>query len=507
MIASDARAATMENQQGRHGRHSVDDLKGMYGRWGAALFVGSGIVGSISALVQQAAGLDATPAWLVNVVSTTIGVGAWFLPWSRWPIWAGLLFAPPAFALIALYNVLIGDPGQFAIFFIVIFAWIGLAQPRWTSLKFAPLAVVAHVLPYIIAGQYDVDAAVETLYVVAASVLVGETLSWVSHRLVATREALDEEAAFRPLVQNASDVIVAIDRFGVIRYISPSISLLTGRTPEQLSGVDIYTHVHPEDQERLRKAFEAAAVARGVAPPLELRYRHADGSWRWIEARVNNLLFDPTVGACCNIFTGDWRLMIVHEVENPALTPLLGRSVADIARERGRDDVDTFLDLVLEDNLGMQFTYELFNSDESRTPDLICDPRTMIGFSDGGAHVDMFCDAGYATYLLGTWVRDKQALTLEHAVKRMTTEPAAFFGITERGRIAPGMAADFAIFDLSRVGSKKRGEMAHDLPGGGRRLVVPATGIEYTIVNGSVLFEHGKDSGARVGQVLRSGRC
>jgi len=208
-----------------------------------------------------------------------------------------------------------------------------------------------------------------------------------------------------------------------------------------------------------------------------------------------------------NIFTGDWSLMIIHEVDNPALNPLIGRNVADIARERGRDAIDVFFELTLEDKLAMQFTYELFNSDESRTPDLICDPRTMIGFSDGGAHVDMFCDAGYSTYLLGTWVRDKAALSLEQAVKRLTTEPAAFFGITQRGRVAPGLAADFAIFDLARVGSKKRGEMAHDLPGGGRRLVVPATGIEYTIVNGVPLFERGKDSGARHGQVLRSGQA
>jgi N-acyl-D-amino-acid deacylase len=69
------------------------------------------------------------------------------------------------------------------------------------------------------------------------------------------------------------------------------------------------------------------------------------------------------------------------------------------------------------------------------------------------------------------------------------------------------LAADFAIFDLATVGSKKRGEMRNDLPGGGRRLVVPATGIEYTIVNGVPLFERGRDTGARAGQVLRSGRA
>ena len=207
------------------------------------------------------------------------------------------------------------------------------------------------------------------------------------------------------------------------------------------------------------------------------------------------------------IFGGDWKRAIIHEVDKPSLQDLLGRNVLDIARQRGKDALDTFLDLGLEDDLKMQFSYELFNSDESRIPELIRDPRTMIGLSDGGAHVDMFCDAGYCTYLLGTWVREREAMTLEHAVKRITTDPAAMLGITQRGKIAVGMAADFAIFDLTRVGSKKRGEMRHDLPGGGRRLVMPATGMEYTIVNGGVLFEHGKDSGIRSGQVLRSGRA
>ncbi len=205
------------------------------------------------------------------------------------------------------------------------------------------------------------------------------------------------------------------------------------------------------------------------------------------------------------VFSGRWDRAIVHEVKNPALRPLLGKSVAEIAKERGKDGLDTFLDLAIEDDLQLQYTYELFNATEERIPELISDPRVMIGLSDGGAHVDMLCDAGYCTYLLGTWVRDKGVLTVEQAVKRLTTEPAAFFGITQRGKIQKGLAADFAIFDLKTVGSQKRGEMRNDLPGGGRRLVMPARGVEYTIVNGAVLYEHQKYTGAMPGQVLRSG--
>lgn len=207
------------------------------------------------------------------------------------------------------------------------------------------------------------------------------------------------------------------------------------------------------------------------------------------------------------IFTANWDVMTVLQASNPAMQKYVGRRIADVAKERNSNPVDTFLDLAIEDKLQMQFNYELFNADESRIPELITDPRTMIGLSDGGAHVDALCDAGYCTYLLGTWVREKEVLTLERAVQRITTEPASLFGIKDRGRIATGLAADFAIFDMETVGSDKTGEMWHDLPGGGRRLVVPSRGIEYTIVNGQKLFEHGVDSGSRNGQIMRSGRA
>jgi len=104
-------------------------------------------------------------------------------------------------------------------------------------------------------------------------------------------------------------------------------------------------------------------------------------------------------------------------------------------------------------------------------------------------------------------VRDRQAMTLERAIQRITSEPADFFGIKNRGRLLPGLAADVAIFDYNTVGSNARGEMRNDLPGGGRRLVMPARGIEYTIVNGQTLYEHGKVSSGLPGQVLRSGNC
>jgi len=205
------------------------------------------------------------------------------------------------------------------------------------------------------------------------------------------------------------------------------------------------------------------------------------------------------------LFTGRWERLEVKEVVNPALKPLEGRTVGEIAAERRRHGVDVFLDVALEDELATQFSCALFNADEARIPELLCDPRTMIGLSDGGAHVDMLCDAGYATYFLGTWVRERQVMTLERAVQRLTSEPAEFFGIRNRGRLEPGLAADVVVFDAATIGSASRSEMRHDLPGGGRRLVVRSRGIEYTIVNGEIVYEGTKYSGRLPGRVLRSG--
>ena len=204
-----------------------------------------------------------------------------------------------------------------------------------------------------------------------------------------------------------------------------------------------------------------------------------------------------------HLFQGRWNRVEVLEVANQPLKAYERKTVAEAAEMRGKDPLDTFFELALEDDLNIQYTMQQYHEEGIRR--LITDPRTMIGLSDGGAHVNMLCDAGYCTYLLGTWVRERQAMPLEQAVKRITSEPADLFGIKDRGRLQVGRPADVTIFDERTVGSAKRARMQEDLPGGGRRLVMPAEGIEYTVVNGEVLYEHGKHSGAVPGQVLRSG--
>ena len=201
---------------------------------------------------------------------------------------------------------------------------------------------------------------------------------------------------------------------------------------------------------------------------------------------------------------GNWARITVHEVKNPALKRYEGQTVAEIAAAEGKDGVDALLDITLADDLDNEFTMQSFNTRVDRMTEILQNKDMLLGLGDGGAHLDMLCDSGYPTYVLGTWVRERGALTLEEAVRRMTSDPADFFGIRDRGRLAPGMAADVAIFDARTVASGGRPERLYDLPGGAKRMVMRSRGIEYTIVNGAVTWERGALTGAAAGQVLRS---
>ena len=201
---------------------------------------------------------------------------------------------------------------------------------------------------------------------------------------------------------------------------------------------------------------------------------------------------------------GNWERITLHEAQSDSLKSLEGLTVAEMARAQGKDAVDTFLDTAIADDLSCEFTMASFNTRVDRVAELLNDPSILIGLGDGGAHVDMLCDCGYPTYLLGTWVRERGVLSIEQAVRRLTSDPADFFGISDRGRLHPGLAADIVIFDPETVGSGNRGERRYDLPGGGKRMVMPSQGVQYTLVNGDVVYADGQIVGSGSGRILRA---
>jgi len=180
-----------------------------------------------------------------------------------------------------------------------------------------------------------------------------------------------------------------------------------------------------------------------------------------------------------------------------------GPSMADLAAERGVHPVELMIDLALEHDFKIYFRQPIANEDQSHVLEMMKHPRSVVTFSDSGAHVAQIMDSSLQTHLLSHWVREKEAFTLEEAVRQITFNTATFWGLHDRGLIREGMAADLVVFDPTTVGAQMP-EVVHDLPGGGKRLKQTAEGIKHTIVNGEILLSSNEHSGALPGRLLRA---
>ena len=179
------------------------------------------------------------------------------------------------------------------------------------------------------------------------------------------------------------------------------------------------------------------------------------------------------------------------------------RTIGLIAQAEGKEPLDAFLDLTLEDDLRTLYQFESANLDRDVVRSLLQEPRFMLGISDAGAHIDQVCDLRYPTVLLGDWVREQQALSLEQAIWKLTAHPAQVFGLPGRGRLLPGYHADVTLFDPRTIGSDPP-VFVDDLPAGGRRLIARARGIVATFVQGVQVMREGHQTGALPGSVIRS---
>jgi N-acyl-D-aspartate/D-glutamate deacylase len=203
----------------------------------------------------------------------------------------------------------------------------------------------------------------------------------------------------------------------------------------------------------------------------------------------------------------NWPALSV--AESVARPDLVGRKVVELAEEQGVTPLDVVLDLSLADDLQTRFWSVLMNDDPDGIAWLLPRDGVLIGLADSGAHVSQLCDACFATDLLGNWVRERGVMPLERAVHKLTGEPAAVFGLADRGVIEVGRAADLVVFDPDTVapGPLRR---LRDFPADGERLTADAPeGMVHTLVNGVTIRADGEmvpDAlAARPGQMVSGG--
>jgi N-acyl-D-aspartate/D-glutamate deacylase len=178
------------------------------------------------------------------------------------------------------------------------------------------------------------------------------------------------------------------------------------------------------------------------------------------------------------------------------------RSINEIAKESNKDPLELIIDLALEKHLKQFFIQPIVNEDQDIVLGMMRHPRSVVTFSDSGAHVSQIMDSSIQTHLLGHWVRNRQALTLEYAIRKITFELASFWGLQGRGMISEGNFADIAIFDPETI-SPTMPTLEYDLPAGARRLKQKSIGIKATIVNGQVLMRNNEHTGALPGKLIR----
>jgi N-acyl-D-aspartate/D-glutamate deacylase len=259
---------------------------------------------------------------------------------------------------------------------------------------------------------------------------------------------------------------------------------------------------------RIRLSFLSGFVLDGLpgwrevlGTPVDERLRLlADPA---VRARLDAGAHSDDAGVLANL--ARWDRFTVAEAFTDETRASEGRTIGEIAAARGVEPFDALLDIVVADGLRTGLRPALPAEDDATWQARAAvwrDPRAVVGASDAGAHLDMFCMAGYSTFLVGPAVRDHGLLSLEEAVRLLTDVPARLYGLAGRGRIEVGAHADLVVFDPATVGPGRERTL-DDLPGGASRIVVESHGVERVLVAGTEIVADGSFTGATPGTVLR----
>ncbi|MDF1832644.1 MAG: amidohydrolase family protein [Porticoccaceae bacterium] len=246
----------------------------------------------------------------------------------------------------------------------------------------------------------------------------------------------------------------------------------------------------PFDKFPVWKEFREQSLAEQKAGLLDPAMRA-----RLVESASASHQESQGVGAEMRRPDYNW-LLVMDTIEGPH------RTVAEIAEEMHLDPVDAMIEIALQNDLKVFFRQPLFNENQDHVLEMMRHPRSVVTFSDSGAHVSQIMDSSLQTHVLAHWVREENAFTLEEAIKMITHDTGSAWGFDDRGLIKEGMAADINIFDPETI-TPLMPEVKNDLPTGARRLVQKAKGISATIVNGVVLMRDGEHTGTYPGKLLR----
>lgn len=290
------------------------------------------------------------------------------------------------------------------------------------------------------------------------------------------------------------------------------------RVPRQISAYD----------RSIELGGKVVALTMPVQVPMNMSFSSFCGLWLlpgWqqilgvpVAERIQRLqdpdtrvrMLENSLSQAAGVFRrlADWGDYVIGDTYSAANEGLKGRTVRDIAIERGASSFGTLLDIVIADEL-KTILWPTPQDDDVESwrmrAELWQDGRAMIGGSDAGAHLDRMCGAPYPTRWLADCIRGRKLVPVEFAVKMMTSQPAKLFGLVDRGELREGACADVVVFNPDEIGSEDA-MLVTDLPGNSSRLTAGSFGVKRVLVNGVTIVENGVANGAVPGTVLKSGK-